>query len=65
MLPQFKVDADGGITLYIQSGSPGGDQEANWLPAPSGPFAVFMRLYWPKTEALDGTWKHPPLIESD
>jgi hypothetical protein len=65
MLPQFKSDADGGITLYIQNGSPGGDKEANWLPAPSGPFAVFMRLYWPKTEALDGTWKHPPLIESD
>jgi len=65
MLPQFKSDADGGITLYIQNGSPGGDKEANWLPAPSGPFVVFMRLYWPKTEALDGTWKRPPLIESD
>jgi hypothetical protein len=63
MLPQFKPDADGGITLYIQNVSPGADKETNWLPAPSGPFAVFMRLYWPKTEALDGTWKHPPLVE--
>jgi hypothetical protein len=65
MLPQFKSDADGGITLYIQNSSPGGDKEANWLPAPSGPFVVFMRLYWPKSDALDGTWKRPPLIESD
>jgi hypothetical protein len=26
-----------------------------------GPFSVAMRLYWPKKEALDGTWKAPPL----
>jgi hypothetical protein len=61
MLPQFNRDADGGLTLLIQNESPGKDKEANWLPAPSGPFVMFMRLYWPKEEALDGTWKSPPL----
>jgi hypothetical protein len=61
MVPQFKRDADGGITFYIQNKSPGAGNEANWLPAPSGPFMVAMRLYWPKPEALDGTWKQPPL----
>ena len=61
MLPQFKRDADGGITLYLQNESPGADMEANWLPAPTGPFIAFMRLYWPKPEALDGTWKQPPM----
>jgi hypothetical protein len=61
MLPELKRDADGGLTLYIQHDSPGKDKESNWLPAPSGPFLMFMRLYWPKTEALDGTWKQPPL----
>jgi hypothetical protein len=61
MLPQFKRDADGGITLYVQNEWPGADKEANWLPAPKGPFIVFMRLYWPKTEALEGTWKQPPM----
>ena len=61
MLPQFKRDADGGITLYVQNESPGADKEANWLPAPKGPFVAFMRLYWPKREALDGTWKQPPM----
>ena len=65
MLPQFKRDADGGITLYIQNESPGADKEANWLPAPKGPFIVFMRLYWPKPEALDGTWKQPPMRRLD
>jgi hypothetical protein len=61
MIPQFKRDADGSITFYIQNESPGADKEANWLPAPKGPFVCFMRLYWPKPEALDGTWKQPPM----
>jgi hypothetical protein len=61
MLPQFTRDADGGLTLLIQHDSPGQDQEANWLPAPQGPFFMAMRLYWPKDEALDGTWTAPPL----
>jgi hypothetical protein len=61
MLPEFKRDADGGITLHVQHGSPGADQESNWLPAPNGPFFIAMRLYWPKPEALEGTWKQPPM----
>lgn len=61
MLPDLKKDADGGLTLYVQNESPGPDKEANWLPAPTGPFFVAMRLYWPKPEALDGKWKAPPL----
>ena len=61
MLPQLKKDEDGGLTLYVQNKSPGKDKEANWLPAPEGPFVMYMRLYWPKEEALDGKWKSPPL----
>jgi hypothetical protein len=61
MLPQFEHDSDGGLTLLIQNESPGKDNEANWLPAPKGPFFMAMRLYWPKAEALDGRWTAPPL----
>lgn len=61
MLPELKKDADGGLTLLIQKESPGKDKESNWLPAPQGPFVMFMRLYWPKEEALNGKWKAPPL----
>jgi hypothetical protein len=61
MLPQFVKDADGGLTLYVQNESPGTDKEPNWLPAPKGPFVMFMRLYWPKPEALEGKWTAPPL----
>jgi hypothetical protein len=64
MLPQFVKDADGGLTLYVQNESPGADKEPNWLPAPKGPFLVFMRLYWPKQEALNGTWKQPPMTKT-
>jgi hypothetical protein len=62
MLSKFKMDADGGLTLYIQHDSPGKAKEANWLPAPKGAFLLFNRLYWPKPEALDGTWKQVPLV---
>jgi hypothetical protein len=61
MLPQLEKDADGGLTLYIQNESPGKDLESNWLPAPKGPFAMYMRLYWPKETAIDGAWKAPKL----
>lgn len=61
MLPQFKKDADGGYTFYIQNESPGADKEANWLPAPKGPFIVVCRIYWPKAAALSGKWKQPPI----
>mgnify|MGYP002784495162 CR=1 FL=1 len=61
MLPQFKRDADGGLTFYIQQESPGAELEANWLPAPEGPFLCAMRLYWPKSEALEGKWQAPAM----
>ena len=61
MLPTLKKEADGGLTLYIQSESPGPDKESNWLPAPRGPFWCALRLYWPKEEALNGTWVQPKL----
>ncbi|MBI1284181.1 MAG: DUF1254 domain-containing protein [Thiobacillus sp.] len=65
MLSQFVKDADGGITLYFQNESPGKNREANWLPAPKGPFWVIMRLYWPKEAALDGSWTHPQMIKAE
>jgi hypothetical protein len=59
MIPDLKRGDDGGITLYIQNESPGKELESNWLPAPKGPFIMYMRLYWPKEAALDAKWKAP------
>lgn len=64
MLPELVRGADGSLTLYVQQGSPGAAEESNWLPAPRGLFFLVMRLYWPKQEALDGTWKAPPLVRA-
>ena len=60
MLEDLKRNADGGLTLFVQHESPGEDKESNWLPAPAGAFYMVMRLYWPKPDALNGTWT-PPL----
>lgn len=59
MLPNLKRGDDGGVTLYIQNESPGKELESNWLPAPKGPFNIYMRLYWPKEAAMDGSWSPP------
>jgi len=55
-------NAEGSLTLYFQNESPGGDKEANWLPAPKGDFILMLRMYWPKEKdpsVLNGTWKPP------
>lgn len=64
MLPNLVKDPDGGITIYVQNQSPGPEKEANWLPAPDGPLQVVLRLYWPKEEALNGTWQVPKVVKS-
>jgi len=55
---------DGSLDIRIQRENPG--QDANWLPTPqSGTFSLTLRIYWPKAEALDGTWSPPALRRTD
>lgn len=58
----LKYNDDGSLTLYAGSKSPRPDNECNWLPAPEGPFSLYIRAYWGKRGILDGTWI-PPKVE--
>ena len=60
----FKTNPDGSLDLYFQNESPGADKDANWLPAPKGPFNLTMRLYAPKADALTGKWNPPPVMKA-
>ena len=42
MLPQFKKDADGGLTLIVQNEFPGKDKEPTGCPRQRGPFFMAM-----------------------
>src|SRR5262249_51952231 len=59
----FKYNPDGSLDLYFQTESPGGDKEANWLPAPKGPYNLTMRIYAPKADTLTGKWNPPPVTK--
>ena len=61
----FSFNPDGSLDLYFQNESPGSYKEANWLPAPKGPFNLTMRLYAPKSEVLTGKWNPPPVVKVD
>ena len=56
-------NGDGSLTLYAGARSPGADKEPNWLPAPDGPFSLYIRAYWGKQAILGGSWQ-PPKIEA-
>jgi len=53
----LKTNADGSLDLVMQAADPGGN--ANWLPAPKGPFYLILRVYWPKADVLEGRWAPP------
>ena len=53
-----------GAKVRVQAAPPEGDRKA-WLPAPSGPFSLVLRLYLPKEAAISGAWTPPPIRRVD
>jgi len=51
---------DGSLDLYIQRNSPAGN-ESNWLPAPDDQFYLILRMYQPRPDVLNGTYRIPPV----
>jgi hypothetical protein len=56
-------NADGSVDIHIQNAAPAG-HESNWLPAPSGNFILWLRVYVPGQAILDGKYKVPPVVEA-
>lgn len=55
-------DPDGGLTIYLQAGSPGKEKEANWLPCPpDGEWFAILRMYFPRPEVIEAEWECPPI----
>jgi hypothetical protein len=57
---KFKLDADGGLTIYVQAEDPGGDLSSNWLPTVKGkPFQLITREYEPMAGVGAMRWRGP------
>jgi hypothetical protein len=53
---------DRSVDIHIQKAAPAG-QESNWLPAPSGNFILWLRVYIPGEAILQGRYTIPPVVK--
>ena len=63
--PVLKTAEDGSITLYFSTGSPGTDNESNWLPTSDGSWWTVLRTYGPQGSILNRTCTLPPVEQVD
>lgn len=62
----LKTSPDGAIDIVIQRDAPADPaQRANWLPTPTGDFALVLRAYEPKAELRDGRVRVPAVERLD
>ncbi len=54
---------DGSTDIYVQNAAPAG-HVSNWLPAPSGNFILWLRVYLPGQAILDGKYQVPSVVET-
>lgn len=60
--PGLHYADDGSLTLVLQRDEPSEpERRVNWLPAPPGDFRPLMRLYQPRAEVLDGSYRLPAM----
>ena len=68
----IEFGADGSLTILIDPAAlsgepiPANQLPANRLPAnqlvtPTGPFSLYLRVYWPDDAVIDGSWTPPPV----
>ena len=56
-------NTNGSTDIYVQNAAPPNNESMNWLPAPTGDFLLFLRVYLPGETVLNGTYKVPPVTE--
>jgi hypothetical protein len=62
---ELKFSADGSLTITISHEQPADEvARTNWLPSPSGQFALIVRVYVPTQPVLDGTYRLPNVQRS-
>jgi hypothetical protein len=54
-------NTDGSLDILVQRDAPAGPSAANWLPIPSGPVRLSLRLYQPQASLLEGRYRIPAL----
>jgi hypothetical protein len=59
--PGLTYNADLSLDIWISHRPPPELRRGNWLPAPAGPFALFMRAYLPRPDLLEGRFRLPPV----
>lgn len=57
--PGLEMNEDGSCDIWIGHDHPGPEREANWLPAPAGPYTLLLRAYLAKPELLEGHYTIP------
>jgi hypothetical protein len=57
----LKTNDDGTLDIWIGHDDPGPERQANWLPAPAGPFTMTLRAYLPARSLLNGDYTLPPM----
>jgi hypothetical protein len=64
---KLHFNTDSSLDIWIQAQAPTEpERQSNWLPVRAGePFVLNARLYWPKSEALDGQWGMPVVQRLD
>lgn len=56
--PGLTKDSKGNVSIRVSHEKPA-DPQVNWLPAPTGPFYLMLRIYQPKPAVVDGSYQLP------
>lgn len=61
--PGIRYESDGSLVITISHTRPAdATAQANWLPAPAGPFRPVLRMYEPGEAVLDQTYTVPGIV---